>query len=371
MSYSKINPWLLPLSWIYGGITSLRNKLFDQGWLRSKSFGVPVIGVGNLAVGGTGKTPHTEYLIRLLQEQGWRVATLSRGYKRKSKGFVLSTAESDAAMLGDEPFQMKRKFPQAMVAVDANRCRGIGRLMRQQPAPQVILLDDAFQHRYVEAGVNILLTEYQRLWCDDALLPAGRLREAASGKDRAQIVVVTKCPDYLKPIDFNILSKRLHLYPYQRLYFSRMRYGQLRPLFPERCQAAALQLDASYDILALSGIAHPETFHEEVMSYGAKVTTLVYPDHHAYRAKDMERIRQQFEQLNPGHRLLVTTEKDGARLLNHSGLSDTLKPYIYLLPVEIEILLNQQESFNQNILKYVRSNTRNSGVPQRKDAYQA
>ena len=215
----KIHHWLYPLSWLYGIGVCLRNKLFDWGWLRSKSFDIPVICVGNLAVGGTGKTPHTEYLIRLLQNEGINVAALSRGYKRKSKGYILATAESSAGKIGDEPYQIKSKFPDIRVAVDEDRCHGIEQLLKlKNPAVDAVLLDDAFQHRRVKAGLNILLTDFHRLLCDDVLLPAGRLREPAGGKNRAQIVIVTKCPDNIKPIDFNIITKRLHLYPYPVSY---------------------------------------------------------------------------------------------------------------------------------------------------------
>lgn len=360
MAESKINPWLLPLSWIYGGVTCLRNKLFDQGWLGSKSFDVPTVCIGNLAVGGTGKTPHTEYLVRLLQGEGLQVAVLSRGYKRRSKGFVLGTSASTAEELGDEPFQMMQKFPDARVAVDANRCHGITQLLANPTPPQVILLDDAFQHRHVKADLNILLTDYHRLWCDDTLLPAGRLRESADGSRRAQIVIVTKCPSGLKPIDYNILTKQLHLYPYQRLYFSRLRYGALRPLFPKLAKEKSPQPDADSHILLVSGIAHPEPLFQEMQRHGARVEHLAYSDHHPFSAKELSRIQSRFEQLPDSHRLLVTTEKDGARLLHHPALSDALKPYIYVQPIEIEILNNQQESFNQNIIRYVRTYSRNS-----------
>ena len=360
MAERKIYPWLLPLSWIYGGVTCLRNKLFDQGWLRSESFDVPTICIGNLAVGGTGKTPHTEYLIRLLQGQGWQVAVLSRGYKRRSKGFVLATSASTAKELGDEPFQMKQKFPDARVAVDANRCHGIRQLLATPAPPQVILLDDAFQHRRVKADVNILLTDYHRLWCDDTLLPVGRLRESADSSRRAQVVIITKCPPELKPIDYNILTKQLHLYPYQRLYFSRLRYGALTPLFPKLAKEPSPQPDASTHILLVSGIAHPEPLLQEMQRLGAQVKHLSYSDHHAFSPKELSYIRSCFEKLPASSRLLVTTEKDAARLLNHPALSDELKPYIYVQPIEIEILNNQQESFNQNIIRYVRTYSRNS-----------
>ena len=216
----KINKWLYPFSFLYGIGVNLRNQLFDLNILRSQSFDVPVICIGNITVGGTGKTPHTEYLIKLLQKE-FQVAVLSRGYKRKSKGFVLATPDTPMEQIGDEPFQMKQKHPQVHVAVDADRRRGIARLCEPgiTPEVEVVLLDDAYQHRYVKPGINILLVDYHRMIGEDALLPAGRLREPERGKNRANIVIVTKCPHDIKPMDYRIISKHMDLYPYQKLLY--------------------------------------------------------------------------------------------------------------------------------------------------------
>lgn len=367
-NFIKIYHWLYPLSWLYGMGVSVRNKLFDWGWLRSKSFDVPVICVGNLAVGGTGKTPHTEYLIKLMLREKLHVATLSRGYKRKSKGYVLATAESGARKIGDEPYQMKNKFPDIRVAVDENRCHGIERLLQlKDPAVDVVLLDDAFQHRHVKAGMNILLTDFHRLLCDDALLPAGRLREPAGGKSRAQIVIVTKCPDDIKPIDFNIITKRLHLYPYQQLYFSRFRYGRLQPLFPDRTDSrrSLSSLTGKEQVLLVTGIASPAPLVKEVESHTPHVSLLAFDDHHDFTAKDLQQVKEQFMRLEGRNRLVITTEKDAARLKAHPALDEALKPYIYVLPIEIEFLQNQQHIFNQNIIGYVRANSRNRSLSER------
>lgn len=367
-NFIDIRYWLYPLAWLYGLGVGLRNKLFDWGWLRSKSFNVPVICVGNLAVGGTGKTPHTEYLIKLLQKAGMNVATLSRGYKRKSKGYVLADAGSDARQIGDEPYQMKNKFAGIRVAVDENRCHGIEELLKlKNPAVDVVLLDDAFQHRYVKAGLNILLTDYHRLLCEDALLPAGRLREPASGKNRAQIVVVTKCPDTIKPIDFNIITKRLHLFPYQQLYFSRFRYGRLMPLFPEKVgkEKVITQPEEDDRVLLVTGIASPAPLMEKMESHTSHVKLLAFDDHHEFSPKDLQLIEERFLQLPEGKRMIITTEKDAARLKSHPGLNEALKPYIYVLPIEIEFLQNQQYIFNQNIISYVRKDSRNGSLPQK------
>ena len=359
MNKRHINYWLLPLAWLYGGVISLRNKLFDWGWLQSKSFHVPIICIGNLAVGGTGKTPHTEYLIRLLQGQGLSVATLRRGYKRRSKGFVIATAASTADDLGDEPFQMRNKFPRLHVAVDANRCRGINHLLQLPHPPQVILLDDAYQHRYVHAGLNILLTDYHRLWCDDYLLPAGRLRESTHGRHRAQIIVVTKCPDDLKPIDYNLLAKRLQVHSNQTIYFSHLCYGALYPLFPQ-VAAPHPPLNTATSILLISGIANPEPLLREVQRYGCQVTHISFPDHHHFSRKELSEIERHYAKLKGTNRLLITTEKDASRLISHPALSEELKPHLYVLPIEIEILNNQKESFNKQITHYVRTYSRNS-----------
>ena len=361
----KIHHWLYPLSWLYGTGVCLRNKLFDWGWLRSRSFDVPVICVGNIAVGGTGKTPHTEYLIKLLQNEGINVATLSRGYKRKSKGYILATAESSVQKIGDEPYQIKSKFPDIRVAVDENRCHGIEQLLTlKSPAVDAVLLDDAFQHRHVKAGMNILLTDYHRLLCDDALLPAGRLREPACGKNRAQIVIVTKCPDDIKPIDFNIITKRLNLYPYQQLDFSRFRYGSVMPLFPAKAKGR-ITCTGDEQVLLVTGIASPAPLVEEVKSYTPSVSLLEFGDHHDFGEKDLLLIEKQFNLLKGNNRLIITTEKDATRLKNHPNLNETLKPYIYVLPIEIEFLQNQQYIFNQNIIGYVRTYSRNRSLFER------
>lgn len=363
--FIKIHKWLYPASWLYGAIVALRNKLFDWGTLRSKSFDVPVICIGNIAVGGTGKTPHTEYLIKLLHRE-YNVAVLSRGYKRRTKGYVLSTPESKARNIGDEPYQIKTKYPDIRVAVDENRCHGIEQLLKlKEPPVDIVLLDDAFQHRYVKAGLNILLTDYHRLFCEDTLLPAGRLRESVNAKNRAQIVIVTKCPSTIKPIDFNIITKRMNLFPFQKLYFSWFRYGNLQAVFPQQAGDIEKSLSSleSMEILLVTGIASPIAMIEALEKQVACIDLLAFGDHHDFKARDMETIKKRFEKLKEGHRLIITTEKDATRLIHHPELSESLKAYIYALPIEIEILQNQQDNFNQHIIGYVRKDKRNSRLP--------
>lgn len=356
----KINKWLYPISFLYGMGVGLRNKLFDWRILQSKSFGIPIICVGNIAVGGTGKTPHTEYLIRLLQDK-YSIAVLSRGYKRQTKGYVLADSGSSAQSIGDEPYQIKSKFPDITVAVDEKRVRGIERLLKLgDPEIEAILLDDAFQHRHVNPGLNIVLTDYHRLFCDDALLPAGRLREPEKSKHRAQIVIVTKCPADIKPIDFNIISKRLGLYPYQKLFFSSFKYGELIPVFPETGipNRALSSLRNSDNVLLVTGIASPVVMEEEIRKHTRHVESLSFGDHHNFKNKDIKLITERFNKLE-GKKLIITTEKDATRLAAHPAVSEELKRYMYVLPIETEILQNQEDTFNKIITEYVRKNKRN------------
>lgn len=374
--FFKIHKWLYPISWLYGAVIATRNKLFDWGVLHSKSFEIPVICIGNLSVGGTGKTPHTEYLIKLLCDK-YHVAVLSRGYKRRTKGYVLATPKSTAQAIGDEPYQMYSKFPTVTFAVDENRCRGIERLLTLKDKPtNAILLDDAFQHRYVKPGLSILLTDYHRLFCDDKLLPAGHLRESISAKDRAHIVIVTKCPRDLKPIDYNIIAKRLSLYPYQQLFFSTLCYGNLQSVFPETSSGKKIKIKDTESflkntrVLLITGIASPTPLLEKLKEYTTQVDLISFDDHHNFSHKDMLLIKERFNKLKGEQKLIITTEKDATRLIDHPNLSEELKPFIFTLPIEIEILQEQQMKFNQHIINYVRENTRNSSLSKRKNAHQ-
>ncbi len=365
-SPNNTNKWLYPASWIYGAGVWLRNKLFDWGIYEERSFNLPVICVGNITVGGTGKTPHTEYLIRLLQKQ-YQVAVLSRGYKRKSTGFILANEHSSVQTIGDEPFQMKQKFPLIHMAVDGDRCNGIEQLSRKAvtPATDVILLDDAFQHRHVKAGLNILLIDYNRPIMEDALLPAGRMREPESGKYRAQIVLITKCPKNMSPMDYRVITKQLELHAYQQLYFTTMEYGKLRPLFNGGKEYPLQKIHPAVHILLISGIASPGPLQEEVARTGCKMQTLTFDDHHEFTAQDMTNIERTFQQLPEGKRMIITTEKDAVRMASHPDLPESVKPYIYVLPIEVAFLQDQQALFNQNILDYVRKDTRNSRLSER------
>jgi len=360
------NKALQPLSWLYGLGVGFRNMLFDMGILKSRSFTVPVISVGNITVGGTGKTPHVEYLIRLLKDSN-RVAVLSRGYKRKSHGFVLADGSSTVTDIGDEPYQMKTKFPDITVAVDSKRTRGIERLTSgdDDSQPDVILLDDAFQHRYVKPGINIMLVDYHRLVIYDKLLPSGRLREPVKSKNRADIVIITKCPGDMKPMEYRVITKAMSLYPYQKLFFSTHEYDPLRPVFTKNHAPVPVDLHNT-NVLLLSGIASPEQMLIDLQSRASNITPLSFSDHHNFSRKDIQRINEAFADL-PSPKVIITTEKDETRLLNAEGLSDEVKRSLYVLPVRIKIMLDQEEMFNKSIIGYVHKNSRNSILAKGKD----
>ena len=363
--FIKINRWLQPLSWFYGLGVRFRNTLFETGFLKSRSFSIPVISVGNITVGGTGKTPHVEYLIRLLQDHS-RVAVLSRGYKRKSHGFQIANESSTARTIGDEPFQMKQKFPKVIIAVDKNRVHGIEALNQKYQDIDVILLDDAFQHRYVKPGINILLVDYHRLIIYDTLLPAGRLREPLTGKNRADMVIITKCPKDLKPMEYRVITKAMDLYPYQQIFFTTLEYGELTPLFKKEAPTVNLDKLKAHNVLLLTGIASPRQMKEDLTPVVSKLSMLSFPDHHAFSQKDIEQISSEFAKL-PSPKCIITTEKDAARIIGLEGLSNEIKENIYILPVRITFMLNQEEKFNENIIGYVRKNSRNSILVKRKD----
>ena len=363
--FIKINEWLLPLSWLYGLGVKFRNMLFEIGILRSESFDVPVISVGNITVGGTGKTPHVEYLIELLKDKA-KVAVLSRGYKRRTRGFVIADDNATAKTIGDEPLQMKRKYGDDItVAVDRKRCHGIRQLTSDEEGIDVILLDDAFQHRYVKPGVNILLVDYHRLIIYDKLLPAGRLREPLSGKNRADIVIVTKCPHDLKPMEFRVITKAMNLYPFQRLFFTCLEYRNITPVFGSGEQSLD-SIGKDCHILLLTGIASPQQMIEDLSPRCPHITPLTFGDHHTFTSSDVARINNEFAAL-PHPKMIITTEKDATRLIAVEGLSEEVRGAMFALPVKIRFMLGQEESFNEKIIGYVRKNSRNSILAKAKD----
>lgn len=329
---------LFPFAILYGIITTIRNFLFDKGILKATSFDLPVIAVGNLSVGGTGKTPQIEYLIRLVSNQ-YKVATLSRGYKRKSEGFVLADANANAEILGDEPFQFFQKFPTVQVAVDANRTNGITQLLSLPNKPDLILLDDAFQHRKVKAGFYILLTSFDELYSDDFMLPTGNLRESRSGAKRANLIVVTKCPKDVSNTQKQKIREKLKLSNTQKLYFTFIDYDDAVYSNDEKIAVSEIKNDEK---VLLAGIAKPKPFFDYLKN--EKDVCLTFPDHHSFSEKELEDIQQKAKS-----KKIITTEKDYVRLKDSKILSQ-----LYYLPIKSSFIANQ-ESFDDSILDYIKS----------------
>ena len=341
---------LLPFSLIYGLAVGTRNILFNMGVLKSKSFDTPVICVGNITVGGTGKTPHTELIIRELKKK-FHIACLSRGYKRKTTGFILADKQSTAQTIGDEPMQIKNKFPDILVACDGNRVRGIHQLLNLQSPPEVIVLDDAFQHRYVQAGKNILLVDYNRPVHKDHLLPFGRLRENTNALKRADYIIVTKCPANLQPIERRLLYKHLKIKPYQQLYFTILGYGEIKSL--SQNTIAELPTPESR-ILCITGIATPKPYIEHLETFTKNITHIAFSDHHHFSKKDIKQIEQAFQKMKGANKYIFTTEKDAVRLQTYD-LPKSIRKSIYYIPI-IPIFLQNGESFLNEISEYVRKN---------------
>ncbi|MCX6306003.1 MAG: tetraacyldisaccharide 4'-kinase [Bacteroidetes bacterium] len=350
---------LLPVSLLYGLAMLFRNLLFDLHILPSKTFGTPVISVGNLTFGGTGKTPHIEYLIRLLTP-GMFLATLSRGYGRKTNGFILASKRSNVKYIGDEPLQFLKKFETVKVAVDEKRSRGIQLLLEKYPDLDVILLDDAFQHRYVKPGLSILLTDYHRLYAEDLVLPSGTLREFSSGAARADIIVVTKTPKIFSPITRRRIIEELKPKSHQRVYFSYIKYVEPVPVFdsPDLLFPAR-----ATNIFLFTGIANDYPLREHLERICSELVVMKFADHHPYNVKDIEEITRRFNDLPTQKKIIVTTEKDVMRLKTPE-LSAYLKNLpLFCVPMEIDFHGTDKEKFDNEILRYVKQNQRNSRIP--------
>ena len=342
---------LLPISLLYHIVLTIRHKLYDWHILRTTRFEKPVICVGNLNLGGTGKTPHTEYIVKLLKDS-YRVATLSRGYGRKTKGFKLAESTSTYEDLGDEPLQYFRKFPEIQVAVDEDRVDGVRKLLENKNRPEAILLDDAFQHRSIQAGLNILLTEYQHLYCDDFLIPAGTLRDVKSAAKRAHIIVVSKSPKDLNKSAQTAIKAKLKPQEHQKMFFSYLEYAPLQPLNEA---AKAISIVDADSVLAFCGIANPRPFIEELKKQLKTVDFLQFADHHTYLDDDVKAILKRFESLGDKKKIIVTTEKDAARLTNSPYLCQFERAPLYVLPISMRF--HEEEKFNETILNYVRQNS--------------
>ena len=327
---------LFPMAPIYYVITWLRNLCYDIGIFKSKSYNIPIICVGNLSAGGTGKTPMIEYLIRLLKSN-YKVATLSRGYKRNTKGFFIADENSSALKIGDEPFQLHQKFKDVIVIVDGNRQNGIAKLLDLQESPEIILLDDAFQHRKVKAGLNILLTTYDKLYIDDFMLPTGNLREPKSGAKRAQIIVVTKCPNDLNEDEKQNIITKLKLLSTQEVFFSSIKYSET--IYSSKINKPLLNLKQEKFIL-VTGIASPKLLLNYLKSNGYNYEHLNFTDHHNFTDNELKMLNKK--------PLILTTEKDYMRLKDSID-----SERLFYLPIESEIF--NKEKFDKLIGKYLGS----------------
>ena len=324
---------LSPFVPLYYVVVFLRNKLYDWSFFKSKSYEFPLICVGNISVGGTGKTPMVEYLVSILNKNH-QLAILSRGYGRVSKGFVIAGLQTTSKAIGDEPFQIFNKFKDVIVAVDSDRQNGLELLKQHHPSTDVILLDDAFQHRKVLAGFNILLTAYDHLYCDDYVLPTGNLREPKSGAKRAQLIVVTKCPENLSELDKTAITKRLNPSSNQTVFFSSIQYSDT--LISSDSSRALADLKGTYFTL-VTGIANPTPLVKYLKNLGLDFEHLNYKDHHEFSISELEFIHSKS--------LVVTTEKDFSRLHTKS------QNQIFYLPIQLKI--DNASEFDRLVESYV------------------
>ena len=347
---------LLPISKAYGMVTAIRNWMFDVHILKETTFPVPVIVVGNLAVGGTGKTPHVEYIVEHLRGI-YNIGVLSRGYKRFTKGFVMASQFSKPTDIGDEPYQIYHKFNgEVPVAVCEKRVDGINELLKANSDINLLILDDAFQHRYVKPTVAIVLTEFNRPVYEDSMLPYGCLRESMSQLRRANIIVATKCPEKNSALDYRLFEENLKLMACQKLFFSKFTYGHLQPIFPEAAAKPPMLewLTEEDRVLCVAGIGNPKPFVRYLKHFNAKVRVNIYRDHHNFTRKDMATIQQRYESMEGNRKLLITTEKDAVRLANCPYFPPQLKKYAYYLTINVEIMRNEADAFIEQIKKVIK-----------------
>ena len=344
---------LLPITWLYGAIIWLRNRLYDKNILKSASFNFPIICVGNLATGGTGKTPMTEYLIRLLKNN-YKTATLSRGYKRKTEGFAIADENTTALEIGDEPMQFHQKFPDVSIAVGEERIVAIPQLLHERPDTEVIILDDAFQHRQVKAGLNIILTDHANLYTRDFILPAGDLRDVRSSSKRANIIIVTKCKADLSETEKQAIIAEIDPAPGQTIYFTTIVYGRPYHLFTKE----EIEIKPDHGILLVCGIANPRPLKEHLTRLADSYDMLRYADHHIFHSNDLKDIRQQFGKISSAQKIVLTTEKDAVRLEKfEKELSDFP---VYVIPIEHQFLFNEAALFNDQVTGFIKNFNKNT-----------
>ena len=340
---------LYPFSFLYAVITNVRNLLFDMGILASKEYEIPIICIGNLSIGGTGKTPLADYIISFLSE--YKIAIVSRGYGRIKKGYRVVETNSKVKNVGDEPLLLKQKHPNSVVAVDENRTRAIEKIMRNHPEIDVVLMDDGFQHRRVKAGLNILVTDYQIPYYKDFLLPMGTLRESKKASERADIIIVSKSPKDLNPTEKKGMIQQLGVFITQRCYFSNIRYKSWICI----SNNSEILENEKYSITLLSGIANPSPLIKKLEKDGHTVAVMQFADHHNYTKTDIRAILNNYNQDNSTKKLILTTEKDAVKLMAfEEEFKDT---NLYLAPIKTEF--EEKGNFEKQILNYVRANTKN------------
>ena len=339
---------LFPFAFIYGAIIWLRNKMFDKNILKSASFNFPIICVGNLAVGGTGKTPMVEYMVEMLMNR-YKTATLSRGYKRKTKGFAIANASTTAIDIGDEPMQFHQKFPDITVAVGEERLFAIPQILHQMPETDVIILDDAFQHRTVKAGLNILLTDFRNLYTRDLMMPSGDLRDIKSSSKRADLIIVTKCKPNLTVEEKESLTKEINPLPHQKVLFTEILYAQPYHLFNKQ----KINVGSATDVLLICGIANPKPLMDFLATHVHTYDMNRYPDHHIFTIDDLNEIKKHFEKIGSGNKIILTTEKDAVRLQKY--INELSSYPIYVLPVKHSFLFDEAPVFEEAITGFINS----------------
>lgn len=343
MNWRKL---LLPLSGLFWIGVSIRNLLYKMGLLRSQTFKIPVICVGNLSVGGTGKSPHVILVADLLKDE-FQTAMLSRGYGRKTSGLVIANYSSKVYDIGDEPLQFFNRFRnKVVVAVSENRTFGIHHLMKYYNT-QAVIMDDGFQHRQVKPGYSILLTDFNDPYTSDYLLPGGNLREPRSGARRADAIIVTKCPDAFSVKQRDSILNKINPKPYQKVYFSKIVYSNSAIGYRFTLESDEWM---DYEVVLVTGIANSKPFVKFVQNRFQKVHHLEFADHHNFSVADIQKIDDQFDQIKALHKVILTTEKDYMRLKDESALLENL----FYLPIEVE--LNDFDGFKENLLNYVRKN---------------
>lgn len=348
--------FLAPISWIYGLVLSIRNRLYDSGIRKSIRYDIPVICVGNITVGGTGKTPMCELLISHFREK-YNIALLSRGYGRKTKGYREVTLKSSYRNVGDEPKLIKMKYPDTVVVVCEDREEGIGRIHKEHPDVNLILMDDGFQHRRIEPRLNVLMVDYTRPIDKDRMLPLGTLRDKPEQVRRAHYVVVTKCPSNMTPLDRRIARKRLELLPFQCLFFTRLISSPLRPAFPD--DAGDKPIPAGHSVIAMAAIGNPAPFIENIKSRYNLVDELLFRDHHPYHVRDLHKMKSALKKA-PEDTIIITTEKDAVKLGSGTKIPPALRAMIYIQPIQTTFIEESKEDFFKKIEYDVRTNQADS-----------